>query len=219
MKSLMRGKGPDRETRERLLEAAGEVFAERGFRAATVREICRRARANVAAVNYHFHDKERLYAAVFEYAGSHARQEDSTAVAGGEKAKAEERLRQFIRSYFRRIFDTGRPAWLSKLVVREMTEPTNMLDAIVNKLARPNHLRLRAIIRELLPQNAPEDAVRQCALSVVGQCIFYHNSRAVISRLYPEQKYTAEAIEQLSEHVFRFSLGALQEYQTPRKKK
>ncbi|MGA9754367.1 MAG: TetR family transcriptional regulator, partial [Desulfobaccales bacterium] len=52
------------ETRQRLLEAAGEVFAKKGFRNTTIREICRRARANLAAVNYHFGDKERLYLAV-----------------------------------------------------------------------------------------------------------------------------------------------------------
>ena len=56
------------ETRQRLLEAAGEVFAERGFRAATVRVICQRAKANIAAVNYYFGDKERLYTAVLQYA-------------------------------------------------------------------------------------------------------------------------------------------------------
>jgi AcrR family transcriptional regulator len=48
------------QTREALLEAAAQVFAELGFRAATVREICQRARANIASVNYHFGDKENL---------------------------------------------------------------------------------------------------------------------------------------------------------------
>ena len=56
----MNGKDKTPETRERLLEAAGEVFAERGFREATVRGICKRANANNAAVNYHFGEKEEL---------------------------------------------------------------------------------------------------------------------------------------------------------------
>src|SRR5215472_16229012 len=48
-------------TEKRLLEAAGEIFAEHGYRAATVRQICEKARANIAAVNYYFGDKEEFY--------------------------------------------------------------------------------------------------------------------------------------------------------------
>jgi AcrR family transcriptional regulator len=48
-------------TRDRIVEAAGEMFAEKGFDATTVRDICQRAEANIAAVNYYFGDKQRLY--------------------------------------------------------------------------------------------------------------------------------------------------------------
>src|SRR5688572_4852866 len=52
---------PTGDTRSRLIDAAGQVFAEKGFRAANIREICQLALANVAAVNYYFGDKEHLY--------------------------------------------------------------------------------------------------------------------------------------------------------------
>ena len=52
---------PTDDTRHRLIESAGKVFAEKGFPSATVREICQLADANIAAVNYHFGDKEKLY--------------------------------------------------------------------------------------------------------------------------------------------------------------
>src|SRR6516225_8210096 len=58
----------DRETRERVLKAAAQLFADRGFKKVTVRDICRAARANVAAVNYHFGDKGGLYREVLQLA-------------------------------------------------------------------------------------------------------------------------------------------------------
>src|SRR5438477_9555252 len=86
-------------TKKRLLEAAGEVFAEHGFRKATVREICKRARANVAAINYHFRDKESLYSAVLKYWSDIAIQKYPPNLGLGEAAPAEERLHAFIRSF------------------------------------------------------------------------------------------------------------------------
>ena len=69
MKKRVAGLGRnDRETRDRLLKASEQLFAARGFRDVTVRDICRAARANVAAVNYHFGDKLGLYREVLQVA-------------------------------------------------------------------------------------------------------------------------------------------------------
>src|SRR5215469_2609067 len=105
----MEGRDKTLETRQRLLDAAGEVFAKHGFRNATIREICEKAKANVAAVHYHFGDKEEIYAAVFDYARN-------CAVARLDHlppdVSPEERLRIFVRAVLSRFFDEGRPAWL-----------------------------------------------------------------------------------------------------------
>src|SRR5215212_6345145 len=95
-------------THQRLLDAAGEVFAEQGFRAATVREICRRAEANVAAVNYHFGDKEKLYAEVLNYAHRAAMVHVPSAPAAD--ATPEQRLRGFVHAMVRGFLSEGRPA-------------------------------------------------------------------------------------------------------------
>src|SRR6266446_1098234 len=131
------GSNPTRmETRQRLLEAAGEVFAAQGFRTATVREICRRAQANLAAVNYHFGDKERLYAAVLQYT-FHCAEPFPLNFGLGVEATVEERLQAFIRAHLFSLFDEGRPAWHRKLIAREMAEPTRALDVVVDQMIRP----------------------------------------------------------------------------------
>src|SRR5580692_4347987 len=87
------------ETRRRLLDSAGEVFAEKGFANSTVREICKKAGANIAAVNYHFGDKQKLYLAVFADCRSHA----DRGPAPSPKLSPEQRLREFIRQFLRHL--------------------------------------------------------------------------------------------------------------------
>src|SRR5215468_7375657 len=107
----MNGTDKTPETRQRLLEAAGDVFAQHGFRDTTIRQICDKAKANVAAVHYHFGDKEELYEAVFDYARTCAIAQFNELAS--PDLPAEERLRVFVGAVLTRFFDEGRPAWLS----------------------------------------------------------------------------------------------------------
>ena len=198
------------ETRQQLLEAAGEVFAEVGFRDATVREICRRAGANVAAINYHFGDKEKLYAEVLRYAHGKALEKYPPLLNVAADAPPEKRLRAFVLSLLLRIFDKGQAAWHGKLMSREMIEPTGALDSLVEERMRPMAGQLWGIVAEILDRPASDELVRLCAFSVVSQCVFYHHCRSVVSRLFPKHLPQEVAdIERLADHITKFSLAAM----------
>jgi len=195
------------ETRQRLLEAAGEVFAEHGFRDATIREICEKAKANVAAVHYHFGDKGELYNAVFGYARSCAVARFDEQVP--PTAAAEERLRAFVRAVLTRFFEEGRPAWLGKLVAQEMIDPTKALDTLVNEQIRPNSEQLRAIVRELVGTDIDEQELWRCTFSIAAQWLFYFHCSQVAKRLNPDQRFGPQDIERLADHITKFSVAAL----------
>ena len=164
---------PVADTRERLLEAAGQVFSERGFRAATVREIVQKAGgANIAAVNYHFRDKEGLYASVLERSAREAVAKYPPHGGLPPGAAPEEQLRAFVRSLLLRIFDQGGGAVHGKLMAREMIEPTRALDRIVEQMIRPLYGRLCGIVKALAGPRVSLRQIEASAKSVVGQCLF-----------------------------------------------
>ena len=204
-----------RDTRQRLLEAAGEVFAERGFRDATIQEICRRADANIAAVHYHFGDKEQLYRAVIQYSEQCAAESSSADAA--PDTPAEKRLRAHIESFLLHLFDVGQPAWLGKLIAREMAEPTPGLDVIVQEKFRGTYGRVEAIVRELLGPGASDDDVQACVLSVQGQCLFYRHCQPVLTRFFPDRSFGREEVPELARHIARFSLAGIRAIARARK--
>lgn len=188
------------------------MFAEHGFKGATVRDICARAGANIAAVNYHFRDKEGLYTEVLAHWMHRALEQYPPLLGVAPDAPADERLAAFIRSFLLRLLDDSRHAWHGKLMSREMFEPTGALDKMVDESVRPLSMMLGGIVRELLGQAATEELVRRCTFSVVGQCLFYHFARPVIGRLRGSSgPYTAEDIDAIAKHIARFSLAALRD--------
>ncbi len=198
-------------TREQLIAAAGAVFADSGFRGATVRDICQKAGANVAAVNYHFGDKQGLYTEVLRR--NYQRAIERFPGAGGipAGASAEARLLAFIRSFLQRIFAEGVDSCHGRLLAREMIDPTPALDALVAVEIRALADQLTAIVRELLPRGDDVASVRLCMASVVSQIVFYHHCQPVIRRMFPELHFTPSNLEALAQHVTRFSLAGIRD--------
>lgn len=201
---------PIADTRRRLLEVAGEEFATLGYRNATIREICRKADANIAAINYHFGDKAQLYSEVLRHYSVESLQKYPPNLGVTEGAAPEDKLHAFIRAFFLRITDHGRPSWYGKLIAREMMDPTHALEERARESMKPNFELLLNIVREIAPRLS-DYQLRISAMSIVGQISFHHNCRPAIEKIYPEQTYEPDDVERLARHVTDFSLGGLRE--------
>lgn len=194
------------DTRTRLLEAAGQVFAEKGYRAATVREICRRAGANVAAVHYYFGDKKALYVATVGYA--HGSETGLPLPHWPQNAPAEQRLRLFIEHTLATHFEEKGPPWKARLMIRELTEPTEACVALVDAFVRPRAMLLHQILDELLPRETSQIDRHLIAFSIVGQCLF-HRARNPVAELLTNGLYRQLDVRRLADHITRFTLAAL----------
>ncbi len=175
-------------TRSRLLEAAGDVFSRKGYRATTVREICRKARANVASINYHFGSKENLYLELLRLAHDQAAADAPllTNARAGENPEAA--LRRWIQSTLALVVAKGRHAWFDRLMLWEMLDPTPAVAAFVEGTILPRTDELKAIIIRLLGSDARERTVSRCAQSVVGQCRYYAVEQPVRERAFSDAR-------------------------------
>lgn len=201
----------DDATGDRILQAALEVFAERGFKAGTVRDICARAGVNVASVNYYFRSKESLYREAMAYSFREADRKYSQAALADETLPPEDRLQIFIRTLLFRLMDDSQLGFHAKLMAREIAEPTGALDFIVDTVMRPRFRVLREILPSLVGEGWSPDDLDRMINSIIGQCLVYRHSRPLVERLCPASINGPDAIERTADLIYQFSLAALRQ--------
>jgi AcrR family transcriptional regulator len=199
--------GQDHETRQRLLSAAMRLFAERGFAKVTVREICRSARANVAAVNYHFGGKKGLYDRVVRTAIDTMQTTTAAIREAGAGRPADEQLTLYVSIFLRRVV-AARDGWIHQLMVRELSDPTPALDLVLEQVVKPRMAYLRGVIATLLGCRVGDARVERCAMSVQAQCLALLSHP--VAALRPE-RMSERHLEALAKHVARFSLGGIRD--------
>ena len=197
----------DTETRDRLLQAGARLFADRGFRKVTVRDICRAARANVAAVNYHFGDKLGLYREVLQSAIDAMRATNDEARHAGAGQSPEEQLRRYIAIFVRRVLTPGNDT-VHKLIHREMNDPTPALDALVEQGVRPRVEYLSGLIARIIGCAPTDQRVLRCVASVQSQTLSYMPN-PIATRLGFVNKPTAANLRDIADHIAEFSLAGI----------
>lgn len=196
-----------KETRWRLLNAACDVFAKKGYRDARVADICRQADANVASVNYYFGDKESLYKEAWEYA---LRDMNKSVFSESNVGTGQERLQTFIQNLIQNFAAEGDLGRFGRLYLVEMVNPTGLIQDAWHDMIEPNRRKLHAIIRDILGTEAQDRDIRFCELSIVNQCrMFVTVKRSDLEYMLGEPLNPA-LIQQLASHIADFSLAGIQ---------
>ena len=203
----------EHDTRQRLLDAAGRLFAERGFKEVSIREICKEASgANVAAVNYYFRDKAGLYRELLEHMVDVTWRRDREDLEEALKGiSPEEKLYIYVRKFVGDLLkDPNEQSMvLQKLMNREMADPSPEFEVVVEKGMRPNFRLLARIVGEI--EGLPSDNLRviNCTNSVMGQCLLYASAKKLSKYFTPGLEFTTEVIDGIARHVTQFSLAGI----------
>jgi TetR/AcrR family transcriptional regulator, regulator of cefoperazone and chloramphenicol sensitivity len=196
-------------TRKNLLMAASDIFAQKGFRDTTIGEISKRAGTNVAAVNYHFGDKETLYREAWRQSCSDSMK--AYPIDGGVDMNASpmKRLAGQVFALLRRTTDAGNRAFLIGL--KELANPTGLLEEVMQEEMRPLRQRISTLVREVLGPGKSDMQIRFCAISIMSQCIIpaFINMAEKPGNDSEKDSWRVDDIEGYAQHVLAFSLAGM----------
>jgi AcrR family transcriptional regulator len=198
----------DQETRARLLNAAARLFAERGFAKVTVRDISKKARANVAAVNYHFGGKDGLYAAVMRKAIETMQATTDAARAAGRELPPEKRIRAYVFVFARRLLGSDHETWIHQLMMRELSDRSPALERVAEEVLKPRMAYLCGAIGELIGCPPDDPRTVRCALSMTSQFNSMLWSKEV-ARFTHSAGAVPGTLDEIAEHITTFSIGGI----------
>jgi len=195
-----------KETRQRLLDAACEVFAQKGYRSTKVADICKRAGANVASVNYYFRNKASLYAETWQHAFQQFKEPAFSELPDGSP---QERLREHIQNIMKNFGMKGGLGYFSRLYLMELVNPTGLIQDAWRELIEPRRRKLHDIIREIIGQKADDQSVLFCELSIINQCRALVTIKPNDLEYLLDQTLSPELIKRLADHIAYFSLAGI----------
>ncbi len=207
---------PSRTTRERLLAAAGDLFAERGFHRTTVRDIAARAGVNLASGHYHYGSKKDLYLAVLRAQFADVR--SRLAARGASLASAapnrlsRRELEALLEARIATMLEVligPPPGRHGTLMQREMTDPSEALPVIVEEFIVPMKREMEEIVSRCVP-GLDREQVERCGLSIVGQATFYRFATPAMLRILERSAYPAGFARAVARHIASFSLGGME---------
>ncbi len=199
------------ETRQRLLEAASIVFAQKGFWETTNADICKEAQVNTASVNYHFGGKEELYIAAWKYSFEKSLKVHPQDGGISPQASPKDRLGGRILSFLQRVADPE--TYELEIMHKEMACPTGLLHEVVHSSLETINEGFKSIVAEILGKDADEQQILFCYMNIISMCfgfVHYIHRGGMPGNDRNNMDETADIdVEEFAEHILNFSIAGL----------
>jgi AcrR family transcriptional regulator len=203
------------DVRERLLDAAEELFSENGFRATSIRDITKAAKCNISTVNYYFHTKEKLYVEVFHRRMRILAQQRSRRIRqelSQDRAvtSLESLIRSFAEVFLEPFLNDGGGRRFMRLMMHESQNPNLPKGLFLNQVIKP----VRNIMRQALIMVCPTlNRVEAdfCLHSIVAQLLNVIQAQELFKELDKKEMPLLD-LKKSIEHVVRFSVGGVRQY-------
>lgn len=193
-------------SRERLIQAGAHVFAEKGYEKATVREICRRARVNVALVKYYFGDKLELYTEVLRFS---LEPRPQPVLIPDETPEAA--VRRIVGSMVERAHQSSGQTHLRfRLMMNEFMRPSAATARVIEVIMQPVYDKLRNLVSQLCGQAPDDEFVRLCVHGILGQVAHFSRPQPVLALLWPEMRVTSEQRQRIADFIVESLLSHIE---------
>ena len=204
------------ETAFKILESACEVFAEKGYKEASISDICKQAGTNRASINYYFRSKENLFVEVYKYAWGVMGENRNDKEDENHIVSPEERLRNYIGGFIRSIFDEGQTGWFMRIMFHEVVSPNLVFVDVIAKILGDERQYLDGLISEITGET-DVSKLHLMNMSVMSNCLFFNMTRNVrkykkdvnVPALKRPDFRPEEQIDQIIDHVYNFCLSGL----------
>ncbi|CAN7628518.1 CerR family C-terminal domain-containing protein [Acidovorax sp. LjRoot129] len=192
------------DTRARLLQAALQLFSEKGFAQTSVRAIAEAASTNVAAIAYHFGDKAQLYTATFyEPFGSSS---DLIPVFADPALNLEAALRSYFSGFLEPLKHDDLVTQSLRLHVRELLDPTHVWPELIERECRAPHLALVQVLCRHMDVAEVDDDMHRLAFSLAGLIMQLWTQRDPLQVIAP-QLADSSAVDQWVERLTGYALS------------
>ncbi len=199
-------------TRERILNEAEVLFAQKGFKAVSVREITGAANCNQAAVNYYFGSKHNLYLEVFRSRwvprAMRLRESIETSLSGIESPSPTELVRALAKAFLEGPLTDEERLRHHQLMARELAEPTEAIDFVVNQVMRPHVKEFSDRLRLFMQEGLGEERLMLSVMSIQAMVIHFNFARGAVTRLIGRE-YDQSFKDRLVEHITEFAIKGL----------